>query len=310
MRAFAALGVVLAAAHAAHAKTGIILPLYEYPYGDAALADWDSTIAAVSAHPNLDFYIIMNDNSGPPYDPNPPNSNRDFAPYLGSLNSHANVKLIGYIATKYSGKSISDVTAAVDQYAAWETGKGWKDDSYDIHISGIFFDEINTAPDQLSHNLEITRYAKAKFAGLGGPIVLNPGTFVQNGSESLFDVADAIMDIEACYTGVPGRIDFNGYACDPSVSGYSAFTPALLDGLGTDQSRVSKSSILVHDFYDSWSPYQPASESKLKDYVDAIVSKGVHSFYIAQFGYIGNFTLAPASIGNIAGMAASAQGLS
>jgi hypothetical protein len=303
--------VILAAAMGVtHAKTGIMLPLYEYPYGDAALADWAAVVTAVTEHPDLEFYIIMNDNSGPPYSPNPPEAIKDFAPFLGSLNVLSNVKLIGYIATHYSGRSISDVEAAVDQYVAWTTAKGWDDAKlHDIHMSGIFFDEINTAPSELSHNRQITNYAKSKFAAAGGPVVLNPGTFVQTGSESLFDVADAIVDIEACYTHKTGRMDFNGYACDPSVSSYSAFTLASLNQLGTNQTRLAKSSVLVHDFYNSWSPYQPASESVLETYIGAIIGKGVHSFYVAQLGYVGNFTAPPASITNIADITAAAQGL-
>ncbi|KAK9424485.1 hypothetical protein SUNI508_13586 [Seiridium unicorne] len=306
MKSFVASAALVAVASA---TTGIMLPLYEYPFGDAATADWDAVVAAVAAYPQLPFYVIMNDNSGPPYSPNPPDAIKDYAPYLGSLNSYSNVKLVGYIATSYGAKSVGDVEAAVDQYAAWTTAEGWTAGvSYDIHIDGIFFDEIDTAPSQLAHNTEISQYAKTKFATEGGPIVLNPGTIVQDGSESLFDVADVILDIEACYTHAAGRVDFNGYACDPSAEGYTAFTPASLDQLGTNVTQLAKSSVVIHDFYDSWSPYEPASEETLQADVDAIIGKGVHSFYIAQLGYLGNFTAAPASITNVASLAAAAQG--
>ncbi|KAI1871661.1 hypothetical protein JX265_005647 [Neoarthrinium moseri] len=305
--------VLLAAAlvAAAYAKTGIMLPLYEYPFGDAATVDWDAVVSAAAAHPQLDFYIIINDNSGPPYSPNPPAAIKDFAPYLGSLNSHDNVKLIGYIATGYGKKTATEVEAAVDQYTEWATAEGWAAGvSHDIHMDGIFFDEIDTAPSQLDHNTQISQYAKTKFAASGGPVVLNPGTFVQSGSESLFDAADVILDIEACYTNSSGRMDFNGYACDPSASGFSAFTPATLEKLGSNPTYVSKSSVVVHDFYESWNPYEPASEATLQTHVNAIIAKGVHSFYISQLGYLGNFTAEPASISNVAKLAAAAQGLS
>ncbi|KAI1383974.1 spherulin 4-like cell surface [Hypoxylon trugodes] len=289
----------------AAAKPGIILPLYEYPSGDVATADWNGAIAAATAHPDVDFYVIVNDNSGPPYTPNPPDAIKDFASFLGVWNALSNVKLIGYIATSYGGKSDSDVEAAVDQYTAWTTAEGWTaGTSYDIHVDGIFFDEIDTSTSQLSHNTAITKYAKSKFAG---PVVLNPGTFVQSGSESLFDVADAIVDIEACYTHSVGRVDFNGYACDPSTDGYTAFTPALLDKLGTDQTQLSKSSVIVHDFYESWSPYQPASQDTLQTDIQAMVAKGIHSLYVAQLGYNANFTGAePASITTVAKLLAAA----
>ncbi|KAH6653294.1 spherulin 4-like cell surface [Truncatella angustata] len=295
-------------AAAAFASTGILLPLYEYPYGDAAIADWDAVVAAAVAYPKLDFHVIVNINSGPSYDPNPPAGIKDFAPYLGSLNAHGNVKLIGYIATKYGSKSTSEVQAAVDQYSAWTTAEAWTGTSYDIHLDGIFFDEIDTTTGQLEHNTQISRYAKSKFADKGGPIVLNPGTFVRNGSESLFDVADAVLEIEACYTRSAGRPDWDGYACDPSKSGYFPFTPGTLEKLGTNATRVARSSVVVHDFYNSWSPYTPVSEQMLQTYVDAVVAKGVHSFYLAQLGYLGNFTAEPASITTVARLAAAAQG--
>jgi hypothetical protein len=293
----------------AAAKTGILLPLYEYPTGDTATADWNAAIAAATAHPDLNFYVIMNDNSGPPYSPNPPEAIVDFAAFLGSWNALSNVKLIGYIATGYGDKSTSDVEAAVDQYAAWTTAEGWTAGvEYYIQMDGIFFDEIDTSTSQLTRNTDIVQYAKSKF---NGPVMLNPGTTVQSGSESLFDVADAILDIEACYTSSVGRIDFNGYACDPTTSGYSAFTPSSLDKLGTNATRLARSAVVVHDFYDSWSPYEPASEATLQTDIEAIVAKGIHSFYIAQLGYNTNFTGAePASVTTVAKLAAEAQGLS
>lgn len=300
---------LLALAAVAAAKTGILLPLYEYPSGDAAVADWDACVAAATAHPDLDFYVIMDNNSGPPYSPNPPDAIKDFAAYLGEFNALPNVKLIGYIATGYGDASTALVESYVDQYVAWTTAEGWTTGvSYDIHMDGIFFDEIDTSTSQLTHNTDITKYAKTKFSG---PIVLNPGTTVASGSESLFDVADVILDMEACYTSSVGRIDFNGYACDPSVSGFEAFTPSMLDNLGTNSTRVAKSAIVLHDFYDSWSPYVTASEATLETDIEAIIAKGVHSFYISQWGYNTNFTGAePASVGTVSSLAASIQGLS
>lgn len=244
------------------------------------------------------------------YSPNPPEAIKDFAPYLAVLNRRPNVKLIGYIATNYGLKSTSNVKVAVDQYAAWTKAEGWTaGTSYDIHMDGIFFDDIDTSPKQLAHNKAISKYAKTKFASQKGPVVLNPGTTVQSGSESLFDVSNAIMDIEACYTKSAGRPDFNGYACDPTADGYSQFTPATLNKLGTNLTRVGRSSVVVHDFYETWRPYNTATTTQLKTYVDAIVKKRVHSFYISQLGYTSNFTAKPASISNVAKLAALAQNL-
>ncbi|XXG96676.1 hypothetical protein Hte_002966 [Hypoxylon texense] len=69
------------------AKTGIILPLYKYLTGDVTTADWNGAIAAATAYPDVDFYVIVNDNSGSPYTPNPPDAIKDFASFLGAWTS-------------------------------------------------------------------------------------------------------------------------------------------------------------------------------------------------------------------------------
>lgn len=77
---------------------------------------------------------------------------------------------------------------------------------------------------------------------------------------------------------------------------------------GTVRSRSPERSVLDPDFHNSWSSYDPASEAKLKSYIDAIVSMFVRRFYISRFAYIGNFKLGPVSLKNIVDMATSARG--
>ncbi len=297
-------------AAAVSANVGLLVPLYEYPTGDAAVADWTALTQAIEAHPDLEFYVIINDNNGAPYSTNPPDTIKDWASWLGTLNARSNVKTVGYVYTSESSRDYATVTQGVDQYAAWTTNPGWSGGAtnYDVHIDGIFFDEIDTNPAKLDYNTNITKYAKAAFQS-EGPIVLNPGVSVQAGSESLYDVADAILAIETCYTTVQGATDAGSstYRC-PS-GGYTPFTPASLSALPDNQTRVARSSVVVHDFYDAWNPYDAAPLSTLEADVSAIVQKQVHSFYIAQYGYLGNFTSAPASVMTVANLAAQDQGL-
>ncbi|KAL1897597.1 hypothetical protein Sste5346_003903 [Sporothrix stenoceras] len=295
---------------AASATVGLLVPLYEYPSGTAATTDWTALIAAVDAHPQLPFYVVINDGNGPPYSPNPPSSMPDWAQYIDALNSRANAKTIGYVYTSQSTRSYSDLTAAVDQYASWTTSAGFTTNAsrYDIHIDGIFFDEIDTVPTKLTNNTQLTTYAKTKFAERGGPIVLNPGTLVQAGSESLFDLADSILQIETCYTKTEGATDPGPILRCPS-GGYSPFTPALAATVG-NASQSAKSSIVVHDFYETWSPFVPASLSTLQTDIAAVIKQGVHSFYFTTYGYTTNFTASPASITQVADYAAQLQGLS
>ncbi|ERT00664.1 uncharacterized protein SPSK_07830 [Sporothrix schenckii 1099-18] len=288
---------------------GLLVPLYEYPTGTTATADWTALIAAIDAHPQLPFYVVINDANGPPYSPNPPASIPDWAQWIDALNTRSNAKTIGYIYTSRSTRAYSDLTAAVDQYASWTTSAGFTTNAsrYDIHIDGIFFDEIDTVPAKLTNNTQLTTYAKTAFAGRGGPVVLNPGTLVQAGSESLFDLADSILQIETCYTNTTGATDPGGIVRCPT-GGYAPFTPALATTVG-DAARSAKSSIVVHDFYETWSPFAPASLSALQTDIAAVVQQGVHSFYFTVYGYTTDFTASPASITQVADYAAQLQGL-
>ncbi|CAK7212309.1 hypothetical protein SBRCBS47491_001419 [Sporothrix bragantina] len=290
---------------------GLLVPLYEYPTGTTATADWQALIDAIDAHPQLPFYVIVNDGNGPPYSPNPPSSMPDWAQWIDLINARSNAKTIGYIYTSASARDYATLTSAVDQYAAWTTTAGFTNNAsaYDIHIDGIFFDEIDTQPSKLSNNVALTTYAKTAFAGRGGPVVLNPGTLVQAGSESLFDLADSILQIETCYAKSSEATDPGNVLRCPA-GGYTPFTTATPATLGTNATRSAKSSIVVHDFYEQWSPFEAASAASLQAGIDAVVNQGVHSFYFTTYGYTTNFTSAPASITDVAAYAAQIQNLS
>ncbi|OAA52151.1 Spherulation-specific family 4 [Cordyceps fumosorosea ARSEF 2679] len=295
-----------------YAKTALLVPYYISPY--VWKADWDALIDTIDKHPALDFYVIVNDGNGPPYsstlaEPGSPTPKDliDWANHLGKVNARSNAKTIGYVYTGFGGRDVALVKKGIDDYAQWKTQKNWDGVAQDISIHGIFFDEINTDPAQLQRNLDITKYAKSVFGGKGGPVILNPGVAVQAGSESLFDAADSILNLETCYTKDHDQA-YDGK--DPRCHlGYTPFTPASLDALPSNSSRVAKSSVVIHDFYETWNPYVPASKSTFETDATAIVKKGVHSFYVAQYGYQGNFTMGPASISEVARVAAAAQGI-
>ncbi|CAK7246163.1 MAG: hypothetical protein STHCBS139747_007786 [Sporothrix thermara] len=301
--------VLTASAAAATAPVGLLVPLYEYPSAGAPTTDWQALIDAIDAHPQLPFYVVINDNNGPPYAPNPPEAMPDWAPWISAVNSRSNAKAIGYIWTDSSTRDYATLTTAVDQYAAWTTDAGFSNNAsmYDIHIDGIFFDEIDTQVSKLANNTALTTYAKQAFAARGGPIVLNPGVLVESGSESLFDLADSILQLETCYAASSAAVDGVVPRCPP---GYTPFTTASPDTLGTNTTQLAKSSIIVHDFYQQWSPYVPATLAELQASIQSVVSKGVHSFYFNTYGYTADLVAAPASIAEVAAYAAQIQNLS
>ncbi|KAK2733555.1 spherulin 4-like cell surface [Colletotrichum kahawae] len=306
MRSFLSLAALVASARAA---VDILLPLYVYPINDLekpydGTVDWTAAIAAIDAHPDLTFNVIINPLSGPPF-ASEAGIKIDWAKWIGQINQRPNTVTLGYISTlgtvQANRRDIAVVKQGVDTYAAWTTTDGWDGISYDIHIDGIFFDEVNTDPAQLEYYTEVSNYAKAET----GIVVLNPGVPVNTASYSLYDFADAILSIETCYTSDPNAPQ------DRCPSGtYIPFTPASLTALPSGAAQKAKSAVVVHDFYDDWEPYQPASLSTLQTDINAIVAQGVHSLYITQWGYNESFTREPASVGTISNLLALAQGFS
>jgi len=302
-----------ALATVASATVGILLPIYRYPVGDGKL-EWDSVASVAVTYSKLPFYIVVNNEGGAPYSKNPPDNIIDWADPLGALNSKSNVQTLGYIATTFGQRPIAEVKAGIDQYATWTTQTGWSGAVDDISVDGIFFDETDTDPSKLDYNKEIAQYARTVLAGrpgaTGAIVVLNPGVPVNSNSYSLFDVADAIVQIETCHapnSAAGGALDPDKKPRCPVEPKYTPFTPASLDAIREE--HAARSAVIVHDYYDSWEPYTPAPLATLEADVKAIVKKGVHSFYVTQYGYTANFTQEPASIATVAKLAAQAQGL-
>lgn len=292
----------------AAAAVDILLPLYIYPINDIqkpydGTVDWQAAIAAIDAHPDLTFNVIINPNSGPPF-AFEDGIKIDWAQWIGQINNRPNTVTLGYISTlgtvQAQPQDIAVVKQGVDTYAAWDKTNGWDGNSWDIHMDGIFFDEVNTAPAQLQYYTDITNYAKSAT----GVVVLNPGVAVNPASSSLYTVADAILSLETCYTADP---DAPQDRCPRNT--YTPFTPASLSTLPTDAAQRAKSAVLVHDFYDDWQPYQPAPVATLQADINAIVAQGVHSLYITQWGYNESFTREPASVKTVSNLLALAQGL-
>lgn len=291
------------------AAVDILLPLYIYPINNLekpydGTVDWTAAIAAIDAHPDLTFNVIINPNSGPPF-ASEAGIKIDWAQWIGQINNRPNTVTLGYISTlgtvQPQPRDIAIVKQGIDTYAAWNRTNGWDGNSWDIHIDGIFFDEVNTAPAQLDYYKDVSNYAKSKTT----KAVLNPGVAVNTASYELYDVADAILSLETCYTA---DVDAPQDRCPRNT--YTPFTPASLSALPSGAAQKAKSSVLVHDFYDDWEPYQPASLATLQTDINAIVAQGVHSLYITQWGYNESFTREPASVGTVSNLLALAQGLS
>ncbi|CUA68110.1 Spherulin-4 [Rhizoctonia solani] len=180
--------------------SGVIFPLYIYP-GDNC-ASWTNAISAATNHPNLPFYFIVNPNSGPGDLYSQPDANYQACVPKLKPATNPNVKLIGYVATKYGNKAQSTVHAEVDTYAQW--GSAYK-------LDGIFYDEVLAQSSARSIYSGYTSYAKSKIANAF--VSLNPGTKPED--NTFYTFADQILSVENY---------FNNFS--PSLYTIGSSTPA------------------------------------------------------------------------------------
>lgn len=164
--------------------TSILLPLYLYPTPGA----WNWVTEALKSYPTLPFTIIINPSSGPGALHQYPET--DYISGITNLTQYDNVKLLGYVDTKYMAKSTEDVELEVETYKYWSTNP-----THNISLDGIFFDDaISTWTPQSSTYMTIIA-TTAHAHNL--TVTFNPGTPV---SAEFFTIADTIIMIETSYS--------------------------------------------------------------------------------------------------------------
>lgn len=93
----------------------------------------------VTAHPNLNFTVVINPENGPGDSSYPGD---DYAPQIQSLNAYSNVRTVGYVRTDYASRNISSVIDDVATYSSWSTNRTANTNtSAPLAVHGIFFDE-------------------------------------------------------------------------------------------------------------------------------------------------------------------------
>ena len=94
----------------------------------------------ISAHPDVNFTVVINPGSGP--GPNAlPDAN--YTREIPILASYENVRLLGYVHTSYAERNVSLVRRDIETYAAWPIASS----NRGLAVRGIFFDET---PQQYS----------------------------------------------------------------------------------------------------------------------------------------------------------------
>ncbi|KAL2829740.1 Spherulation-specific family 4 [Aspergillus cavernicola] len=169
-------------------KAKVFVPLYVYPTPGA----WDPLLNVISAHPDVNFTVVVNPGSGPGPSPLP---DGNYTKEVPKLAAHDNVRLLGYVATTYAKRNISLVRKEIETYAAWSTISG----DPNLAVRGIFFDETPQQYDagDLVYLEELTSIVR-RTPGLGPDnfVFHNPGAIPDS---RYLSTADSTVVFEATY---------------------------------------------------------------------------------------------------------------
>ncbi|KAJ8060759.1 hypothetical protein OCU04_011063 [Sclerotinia nivalis] len=221
--------------------TSILLPLYLYPTQGA----WNWVTNAIAAYPSLPFTIIVNPNSGPGVVNEYPGA--EYIAGITNLTKYDNVKLLGYVDTRYMAKSTENVDQEVETYKYWSTYT-----KSNIVVDGIFFDDAVNEWTSTSSSYMSSIAATAHAMNL--TVTFNPGT---KADSEFFTIADKIVMIEDSY------------------SAYSSGRGDSLKAIATSQEE--KSSVILYDF--------SGSVSQQTSIVNSIVESGVAEVYVTTVEY-------------------------
>lgn len=166
----------------------ILLPLYLYP-GDSGSA-WGDVFSTISSHPDVQFEVVVNPNSGPGTTGFPTDQN--IISGIAKLNSYSNVHTVGYVETEHGSRDTSAVNADVDTYAKWAGYSG-----ANIAIGGIYFDDVSseTTSAMYSYYETVSEHVRSSFSS-GARVVFNPGYRIP---AQYFSYADTIVEFEDSY---------------------------------------------------------------------------------------------------------------
>ncbi|GAD97215.1 cell surface spherulin 4-like protein [Paecilomyces variotii No. 5] len=169
-------------------KSSVLVPLYVYPAPGA----WTPLKEVITAHPNVNFTVVINPGSGPGPHPLP---DGNYTREIPNLAARPNVRLLGYVATTYAKRNISLVREDIRTYAAWPIRSG----NPKIAVRGIFFDETPQQydADAFAYLKSLTSFVKDnKSLGPDRFVVHNPGVVPDS---RYLPTADSTIVFEGTY---------------------------------------------------------------------------------------------------------------
>ncbi|KAL4981870.1 Spherulation-specific family 4-domain-containing protein [Aspergillus falconensis] len=168
--------------------SSVIFPLYIYPETNST---WAPLYNAISTHPDLKFLVVVNPSSGPGNSSAPDEA---YQTAIRQLNTYSNVQKVGYVRTNYAKRNASEVLDDVATYA------GWQEQSADLAMTGIFFDESpHQYAAETAEYLERINAAVKSASGIEGEktIIHNPGSIPD--SQLVLDTTSITVVFEQSY---------------------------------------------------------------------------------------------------------------
>ncbi len=303
--------LAISLARVALARVNVLLPLYAHPTVD--VVDWDATVAAINAHKDLTFYLVINPANGPTNKSDQwfqldPGYNTDWVAGVARLNNLSNAVTIGYVSTDYNNKTkktTPQIQADIDDWASWVTQKDTSGADRNISIHGIWFDETSGISTNFDFYKGLTSYAKNAFKSSTSYMsVLNVGVrMTADYEKQLFALADVVVTRETCWQD---ETDINNSECPHSL--YTPFDAYKLEdtktgGLPLNKELYPKAAVIVHYVQ----PPRPVDASVLADQIRKTVSYGIHSTYFTSAKLWEHPDAAPAKVGLVAQLIADAQ---
>ncbi|KAH8883161.1 cell surface protein [Thozetella sp. PMI_491] len=235
-------------------KVNVVVPLYIYPLTEAT---WKPLYDSIAAHPQLNFLVIVNPNSGPGASPLP---SHDYVREVPKLNSFPNVRTVGYVAIGYCQRPLRESLQDIQLYAGWSRDHAIEG----LHVQGIYVDETpNHASDHSSKYLDDVRDFIKELDGLQGDrlVIHNPGT-PPEGALALFGSPDLVCVCEEPYShyqlaSVQKRIQDYVLDQDRSMLQISGIPSGDLPRVVADlcgRGSYIFGTTLVDSFYESFGP--------------------------------------------------------
>lgn len=236
-------------------KTGVYVPLYDYPLLDSPQGMWNELARAKAAHPAVPFAVTINPWSGPGIWPDP-----NYAAGTSMLRQAGVDYVLGYLPTMYAtqppGLSLAELKVMVDRYRSWYPD-----------VNGLMLDEVNSGAAQLPFYTELVSYARSQGMEY---IVANPGTSVDRAhiTDGIFD---NVMIFENKVLPTVDQLQANTHYPDypPETFSFTARNvPSLDPGYVYDAKEYVGFMYITDDVEDSFdtNPY-----NRLPPYFDQLV---------------------------------------